>query len=95
MGKETELEIPTLPQTIVQGHRGYHSTRIDQHTHNLYEELPSLGNAGDMLMAAASQDEEPEPNFHVKVPVGEEITENLTGYFPVIGPRRVDVLDVT
>jgi hypothetical protein len=59
--KETDIEIPFLPQTINHGLGGYHSAVITTETHNLYEEVPSLGIAGDMLMAAASNDEEPEP----------------------------------
>jgi hypothetical protein len=67
MGKEKELEVPTLPQTVVQGFGGYHSARISQESHNMFEEIPSLGIAGDMLMAAASADEEPERNFPCRI----------------------------
>jgi hypothetical protein len=91
MGKETELDVPTLPQTIAQGFGGYHSDRISQESHNLFKEIPSLGIAGGMLMAAASADEEPEPVFRIGTPTGSEITENLTGYFPVIGPRLIEI----
>jgi hypothetical protein len=64
-GKETDLEIPPLPTTINQGHGGYHSAAVDGEKHNLYEEVPSLGIAGDMLRAAASQDENPEPTLKI------------------------------
>ena len=51
MGKKTELNAPPLPVTRVQGHGGYHAAVIDMNTHNLFEEIPSLGIAGDMVMA--------------------------------------------
>lgn len=44
-----------------------------------------------MLMAAAGPDEEPEPVFRFGIPQGSEITENLAGYFPVIGPCRMEI----
>jgi hypothetical protein len=44
-----------------------------------------------MLMTASSADKKPEPDFHIEIPVGAERTENLTGYFPVIGHWRVEI----
>jgi hypothetical protein len=76
MGKETEVDIPMLPQTVNQGFGGYHNATINTETHNLYEEIPSLGIAGDMLMTAASPDEEPEPVFRFGIPDRSEITYN-------------------
>lgn len=43
MGKETEVDIPPLPQAVAQGFGGYHSQNIDVNTHNPFEEVPSLG----------------------------------------------------
>lgn len=79
MGKETRLEIPPLPTTRVQGFGGYHAAEITTDTYNLFEEVPSLGIAGDMLMAVASQGVEPQPNFRVGRPPGSLFTDNLVG----------------
>lgn len=58
---------------------------------NLFKEVPSLGVAADMVMAVASIHEEPVPNFHVTIPAGSQINQNLTGMFMPIGPRRVEI----
>jgi len=50
MGK-TDIEIPPLPVTRVQGFGGYHAAEINQESHNAFEEIPSLGIAGDVVMA--------------------------------------------
>jgi hypothetical protein len=50
-----------------------------------------LGIAGDMLMAVASPDDEPEPIFRKQIPVGSVVTENLSGYSAIIGPRRLEI----
>ncbi|KAG8222717.1 hypothetical protein J437_LFUL001887 [Ladona fulva] len=50
-GKTTELDVPNLAVTRVQGYGGYHAATIDAQTHNQFEELPSMGIAGDVLMA--------------------------------------------
>jgi hypothetical protein len=91
LGKETNLEIPPLPTTVNQGLGGYHSAAITAETHNAYEEIPSLGIASDMLMAAASNHEDPEPNFRMGVPEGAVVTKNLVCSHPIIGPRRVEI----
>jgi hypothetical protein len=91
MGKETELEVPTLPVSQAQRYGGYHAPTIDRESHNLFEEIPSLGIAGDMVMAVASAADEPEPNFHVQRPPGAIFTENLCGRFYPIGPRRAEI----
>lgn len=91
MGKETFLAIPPLPVTVNQNLGGYHSTKIDENTHNLYEEVPSLGIAADVVMATASQADEPEINVRVGLPVGALVNQNLTGYIANIGPRRQEI----
>lgn len=68
MGKETRLEVPPLPTTVVQNFGGYHAAEINTDTHALFEEVPSLGIAGDMVMALASDDAEPVPNFRIGRP---------------------------
>jgi len=47
MGKETRLEIPPLPTTVVQNFGGYHAPVVNVDTHIMFEEVPSLGIAGD------------------------------------------------
>lgn len=91
MGKTTYLQVPDLPVTVVGGFGGYHSASIDVSTHNAFEEIPSLGVAGDMLMAAATASDEPVPDFHVNVPEGAEISNNLLGKFDTIGIRRPEI----
>jgi hypothetical protein len=91
MGKETELEVPPLPVSQAQGYGGCHAPAIDKDSHNLFKEVPSLGIAGDMVMAVASAADEPEPNFHVQRPPGAIFTENLCGRYYPIGPRRAEI----
>ncbi|XP_066261182.1 uncharacterized protein [Euwallacea similis] len=92
MGKETRIEVPDLPIAVAQGFGGYHVPNITEDTANLFEEVPSLGIAGDMLMAAASGAAEPKPNFHVGIPEHSEITNNLVGKFFPIGLRRAEII---
>jgi len=40
MGKETELEVPPLPTTVVQGFGGYYAAEVNEEMHNLFEEIP-------------------------------------------------------
>jgi hypothetical protein len=91
MGKETELEIPNLPTAVAQGFGGYHANVLDANTHNLFEEVPSLGIAGDMVMAASGAAEEPDIIHHITLPVGSRPTENLCGCITPIGPRRIEI----
>jgi len=58
---------------------GYHSPEITEETHNLFDEVPSLGIAGDMVMALCQDGIEPTPNFKVHIPEGAMIPRNLTG----------------
>ncbi|CAG9772095.1 unnamed protein product [Ceutorhynchus assimilis] len=48
MGKETRHEVPNLPTTVVQNFGGYHAQEVNADNHCLFEEVPSLGIAGDM-----------------------------------------------
>lgn len=92
MGKETRHQVPTLPTTVVQGYGGYHAAAINVDTHNLFEEVPSLGIAGDMVMALAADGAEPVPNFRIGIPAGAHITQNLVGNTTPIGPRRPEII---
>lgn len=91
MGKETQLNVPNLPVAVAQNFGGYHANSITQENHNLFEEVPSLGVAGDMVMALTAEGEEPAVNFHVGVPAHTRVSENLTGRFTPIGPRRQEI----
>ncbi|KAG5870385.1 hypothetical protein JTB14_037698 [Gonioctena quinquepunctata] len=66
---------------------GYHANAVNSDTHNLLGE-PSLGIAGGMVMALASEDAEPVPSFHIGKPAGTDFTNNLIGNFSPIGQRR-------
>lgn len=60
-------------------------------THNLFEEIPSLGIAGDMVMAPASQAPESNINFRMEFPPHSRATRNLRrNTFPV-GERRPEI----
>lgn len=45
-GKTVYLANHQLPVTVVQGSGGYHSNAVDDASHNLYEEIPSIGICG-------------------------------------------------
>lgn len=92
MGKETRHQVPNLPITVVQGLGGYHAAAVNQDTHNLFEEVPSLGIAGDMVMALASAVPEPIPNFRIGRPENTQFTANLVGNTTPIGPRRPEII---
>lgn len=91
MGKETLLNVPNLPITVVQGFGGYHAAAITQASHNLFEEIPSLGIAADVVMASTSPLEQPEIDYRVAPPVGAVFTPNLIGSSVHIGPRRAEI----
>lgn len=90
MGKETRHQVPDLPTTVVQGFGGYHANTINADNHNLFETIPSLGIAGDMVMALAAP--EPIPNFRFGVPPNSRVTNNLVGNTTPIGPRRPEIV---
>jgi hypothetical protein len=79
MGKNTDLKVPSLATQKAQGMGGYYAPEITEEMHNLFEEVPSLGIAGDMVMALCQDGIEPTPNFKVQIPERAMITQNLTG----------------
>lgn len=91
MGKETHHEISPLPIIVVQNFGGYHANAINVDTHNMFEEIPSLGLARDMVIALASADAEPVPKFRIGLQQGSITTTNLVGNFFRIGPRRPEI----
>lgn len=85
-GKTTELEIPTLPVAQAGGLGGYHAAVIDAASHNLFEEVPCLGITANALQAQNQQ-----ANYRVGVPVGAQITSNLSGSAPTIADPRDEI----
>jgi hypothetical protein len=49
-------------------------------THNLFEEIPSLGMAQDMVMPLASPEAEPKLDFRVGRPAYTELTRSFHEY---------------
>lgn len=91
MGKKTYHQVPSLPVTVVNGFGGYHANAVDENSHVLFEEIPSLGVAGDVLMACATAEEEPVPDFHVAFPRNGAASDNFLGKPRVIGARRQEI----
>lgn len=89
-GKTVYLANHQLPVTVVQGSGGYHSNAVDDASHNLYEEIPSIGICGDVLMAESSEAAHPVPNFRV-LPQNTRATRAMCGYFGPIGARKEEV----
>lgn len=65
-GKTIRLTDHNLPVTVVQGLGGYHSATVNAVTHNLYEEILSLGFCGDIVMAEVSEALGPVPNVKLQ-----------------------------
>jgi hypothetical protein len=91
MGKETELNIPDLPIQRAGGLEGYHAPEVNAENHNLFEEVPSLGIAADMVMALASPQPQPNINFRVGIPQHATACRNMTGNTAPIGERRPEI----
>lgn len=88
-GKTVYLANHNLPDVVVQGMGGYHANRIDMNSHNRFEEVPSLGICGDVVMAESSEAARPVPNFRV-LPANTRATRNLCGYLgPIALPIRI------
>jgi len=83
MGKKTDLARGG-------GQGGYHAPEINADTHNLFEEVPSLGIAAD-VMSLCDEAIEPTPNFRVIKPDNSVFNENLVGRIFPIGTRRPEI----
>ncbi len=93
-GKRIHLANHDLPVERIGGKTGYHAGGIiNEHNHNLYEEIPTLGVCGDMLMAVSDRANPPLPNLPI-IPANRIATENLLGYSPVIPPRRDEIFQI-
>ncbi|KAG8212667.1 hypothetical protein J437_LFUL019487 [Ladona fulva] len=77
-GKTTELEIPALPIATVGGCGGYHAASVTAQSHNLFEEVPCLGIAADVMALQTQQaDTLRSLNFHIGKPANTVFTRNL------------------
>lgn len=90
--KTTELNVPELPIVKAQGMGGYHAAEVNCETHNLFEEVPSLGVASDVVMALCQNSPTPKPNYRFKIPNSAKVNENLTGHIKNIGPIRPEIV---
>lgn len=90
-GQETDVSIPPLPVTQINGYGGYHSDTIDAASHLLYEEVPCLGLAGDVVMTLAAQQDRPEVALRLNHPAGSVPTANLLNYISRLEPRRPEI----
>lgn len=78
---------PTLPTTVIEGRGGYYGAiNLDDQTHNLYEEIPTLGVVVEALQAALG-DAVPGP-YQSSLNIGNiAVNQNLLGYFPLVNRR--------
>lgn len=80
-------QFPSLPTEQVGGFGGYYGP-LSEHTHNQYEELPSLGVAAEAVRRALSN--APAGPYHSALATPELIpNENLLGFQP-LGNRRLE-----
>uniref|UniRef100_A0A1B6DIM7 Uncharacterized protein n=1 Tax=Clastoptera arizonana TaxID=38151 RepID=A0A1B6DIM7_9HEMI len=91
MGKLTELEIPPLPITVAGGKGGYHANAVNENTHNLFEEVPTLGVLADIIMSIATANPGV-PVIPIELPENTELTTNFIGYLPQQAPSRPEVV---
>lgn len=91
MGKRTFLNIPNLPTTVIGNKSGYHADAVTEENHCLFEEVPSLGVAGDVLMTIATIIDEPVPAFGFTLPQGAKASSNMLGTFSPIGKRWPEI----
>lgn len=75
------MNLPCLPVATIGRYGGYHAPEINDTNHNLFEEVPSLGVAGDMLMSLCFNGEQIDPHFRLGKPMNTEFTTNLLGRF--------------
>lgn len=92
MGKETEIEVPNFPIAQAQNMGGYIANAITAENHNVWEEVPCLGIAADVVMAVASNVAQPQVAIRIGIPLGSYITSNLPGFKQAINvERRVEI----
>lgn len=90
-GKRTEVLFPNLPTAVRGGKGGYHTAAVDVNSHNLYEEIPTLGIMGDVLMALATGGQNPPVNVPLDIPANSSLNENCLGYVTTPGQQRPEI----
>lgn len=90
-GKVIYLTDHTLPTIIIQSFGGYHSATITDVNHNLYEEIPSLGIAADVLMPITGTASTPALPTLRPVPTKMSATRALCGYYGQAGIRKEEL----
>lgn len=83
------LDDHTLPTVVAGGKSGYFSNTIDAEWHNYYEEIPTLGVAGDVLMATAG-----EPNTVPTIPILPDNTHATTNLLGFTGPTGFTHIEI-
>ncbi|XKL66124.1 hypothetical protein PGB90_009544 [Kerria lacca] len=79
---------------MVGGRTGYHSAGvIDVANHNQYEELPTLGVVGDIIMSLTRVEPQPAVNIPI-IPQNMNATNNLLGYNEILQQRRDELKTV-
>jgi len=90
-GKRTAVADHTLPTTVVQNQGGYHAAIIDAQNHSLFEEVPSLGVAADVIMACTANADQQPVNILVPNSLDLAYNNNLAGSYMEVGPRRPEI----
>lgn len=86
-GQHIYPSFPTLPVAVAGNTPGYHSLRIDERSHNLYEEIPCLGTIITLIQGTlVPAQRPPQPQIPV-VQEGFEPTDNLC-FWHEISPIR-------
>ncbi|UPT53710.1 MAG: hypothetical protein 4 [Bactrocera dorsalis orbivirus isolate Zc] len=88
-GKEIFLADHTLPTAVGLNKTGYHAATIKADNHTLFEEIPSLGICGDVLMAQTSATQVT-PTFGC-LPTGRVANSNLAGYFGTVHTPKEEI----
>lgn len=92
-GKRLHLVDHTLPVSASGNRSGYHAATIDNASHNMFEEVPTMGVSGDVLMAMTSEDAHPVPTIPI-LPEHTVATQNLVGFPGVLGVRKEEIKQI-
>jgi hypothetical protein len=68
-----------LPIQRAEGFGGYDASEVTAETHHLFEEVPSLGLAADVVMALASHQAEPQLNIRERMSENTRANANFVG----------------
>lgn len=84
-GQQLIPSFPALPVTPIQGFGGYFGA-VDDETHNLYEEFPTLGVTTEGLRRSISDAAAGNCTSSL-APQNAQVNQNLLGYTPLVGRR--------